>query len=116
MRIGALLILWSLHFIQIGGHELGSSAHFAPADHAANHIVAGVMYGESEPSSPCDPLTGILGRSIAEEDDSLEDGFLDFGLPVGWQRQVPGRVNLSSLAPSQHALLRSPARPYPLRC
>lgn len=116
MRTAALLMIWSLPFLQVGGHEPGSSERLANAACAGNLIVPDVMHNASKHSCPSDPLTGILGRSMAEEDDSLEDDFLQVGLPVAWQSQAPRRVNLSSLAPSQDALLRSPARPYPLRC
>jgi hypothetical protein len=112
MRIVALLILWSLPFLQTGGNEVRLHPGVHNTAHAKNVVTADVMGCASDDLLPGDPLSGIL----AEDDDSLEDGSVDLGLWAGWQWQTPGRNNLSSLAPLQHALLRIPSRPHPLRC
>jgi len=112
MRILALLILWSLPCLQTGGHEASLPPGFTNLAHSEKRVTAVVMRRASDESLPSDPITGIL----SEDDDSLEDGSLDLGLWSGWQWQTPGRDNLSALAPLQHALLRIPSSPHPLRC
>jgi hypothetical protein len=112
MRIVALLILWSLPHLQTCRDEASLPPGFTGAAHSEKRINADVIGRESDDLFPDDPISGIL----AEDDDSLEDGSVDLGLWAGWQWQTPGRDNLSSLAPLQHALLRIPPRPNPLRC
>ncbi len=112
MRIIALLIFWTLPLVQGGGHEPALRAGFSSAALAEGFLEANVINRASDQSLPADPITGFL----AEDDDSLEDGSLDLGLSVVWQSQTPGRDNLSALAPLQHALLRIPSHPHPLRC
>ncbi|HEX4069835.1 MAG TPA: hypothetical protein VHX68_01645 [Planctomycetaceae bacterium] len=112
MRIVALLILWSLPFLQTGGHETSVPPGVTNSARIEEKIAAGVMQGASDNALPDDPITGIL----AEDDDSLEDGSVDLCLWAGWQWQSQGRDNLSSLAPLLHTLLRIPSSPPPLRC
>jgi hypothetical protein len=116
MRIGALLIIWSLPFLQSGGQEQSLPTGFTHTAHAEDLVTADVIQRANDDSLPRDPITGILGRSLAEEDDSLEDGSVETSLAADSQWHAMGRDNLSSLAPLQHALLRTPSRPHPLRC
>jgi hypothetical protein len=74
------------------------------------------MQRAGDNSLPGDPLTGNLGRSLADDDDSLEDGSLDLSFSTAWRSQAVKRGNLTSLAALQHNLLRIPPCPHPLRC
>jgi hypothetical protein len=116
MRIVSLLFIWALPFLPAGGHGQSGCPEFVPASQADSHTSSVAMQRAGDESLPGDPITGNLGRSLADDDDSLEDGSLDLSFSTFWRSQAVKRGNLTSLAPLQHNLLRIPPCPHPLRC
>ena len=115
MRIVSLLFFWSLPFLSAGGQEQSSGSQFPNAAQVVGRTYASVQHAPDE-SFPGNPRSVNWAQSLAEDDDSLEDGSLDIGPAAGWQSPALKLGNLSTLAPLQHVLLRTPSSPHPLRC
>ena len=116
MRIVSLLFIWALPFLPAGGHGQVLCQRFATSSQTDTHATTLALQRAGDDSLPSDRTTGNLGRSVAEDDDSLEDGSLDLTFSAVWRSQAVKRGNLTSLAPLQHELLRVPSCPHPLRC
>jgi hypothetical protein len=114
MKVVSLLIFWSLPLLQTGGH--GQALSHGDAPHAESHVTSAVIQQARDVFFPGDTSRGSFGASLCNEEDSLDDVFFDTGLLFSSLWRNFGRDDLSSLARSQHDLLRSPSHPHPLRC
>lgn len=115
MRIVSLLFVWSLSFLQPGGFERSICSELADAARH-NGLATDVVRNARNESCPVDASGSSLCQSLAEDDDSLEDGAFAFGVSPTWRLPAQVRGNLSALAPLQDVRLRIPPCPHPMRC
>ncbi len=118
MKVVPLLIFWSLPLLQAGGFDHSPACRFSDSSHAEAHVNSAVIQKTRDVFFPDDPGSGSLGSSFWDEDeeDSLEDIFVDNGLLLSGALQHPGPDDLSSLVRAHHDILRLPPSPHPLRC
>jgi hypothetical protein len=114
MKAVSLLIFWSLPLLQTGG--TGQSLTPVAAPHADFRISSALIRQARDVFFPGHPSGRRFFAPLCEEEDSLDDFFLDTGFLLSSSWRNLGRDGLSSLAHSQHDLLRSPSLSHPLRC
>jgi hypothetical protein len=116
MKVVSLLILWSLPLLPTGDHAPSLPWGRGDARHAADHVNSPFIQHARDNSCPGDPFGGSLSGSLEEEEDSLEDVFLDSELLLSRMSPNRGPDALSSFAYEHQDLRRTPSQPHPLRC
>lgn len=118
MKITSLLILWTLPLLHAGeyGPRL-SGDHNSRTPHLSRHARSSRPRIGRPYFAPDTPNTGRLSAFLLdEEEDSVEDGSVDGGLPVcrSGLDLTPG--NGASLLSATPGRIRNTSCPHPLRC
>jgi hypothetical protein len=116
MKVTSFLIVWLLPLLQAGGYGQSPCRGYASRTHAEAHVASSMVLEARHVSFPDGPSSGSLGASFEDEEDSLEDGFLDGGLLLSRSWRDLARGGLASFAHLRHDLLRIPFHAHPLRC
>ena len=121
MKVVSLLIFWSVPFLFTftGGYGHSLSGRWSEPPHAMAHGSSAVIQNADDASFPDDSGGGSLGSSLWEEDDSLEDVFVNTGHLLTGSLRIRGRGELllprrrgsrsppNALPPSSSPLLRA---------
>ena len=115
MKIVPLLVFCSLSLVHSDGLVRSTGPFGRDISHAAPHVTSVVIQRARDVFFPDD--LGV-GSSLWDEneEDSVEDMFLDSGPCLFRSSRNPGLVGLSSLIRAHRDLFRKPSRPHPLRC
>lgn len=118
MKVVPLLIVWSVSLLHAGDDDLTLSLRRSDPPRVQSQATSVVIQRTRDASFPDDSGNGILGSSVWDEDeeDSVEDMFLDTGLLTSGSSPSTGHHDLSSLVRASHDLYRIPSYPHPLRC
>ncbi len=107
MKIIPLLILWSLPRLSAGEHGQSLPCVRKEARHAEVHVDPAVIQQAGNDSSPGDSSSRSLSGSLGDEEDSLEDVFLDADLSLTRSMRNRGRDALSSFLHGHHDCRRT---------
>jgi hypothetical protein len=116
MKVVALLIFWSLPVLFTG--EPGLSPPLSASATAGAHlqVTPAVIQQPTEATLPGDPLKLSLGSPFWDEEDSLDDHFMDGGLAPDPLRWASVRDSRFWFAHERCHFVRSHSRLLPLRC